>query len=239
MFRKKIENSDAVSPVVGVMLMLVVTIIIAAVVSGFAGGLAGNTQTAPNAVFDVEIKSLANAGAMAPWGSGYYTPTMTIEEISGESIPTKDLSITLMYTNNSGSIFSGSLNSEAYVTGESGFASFGLNQACGVLYINDQTRFTDSTIVDKGGASSAWFGNTSAILMPGDILTTAAGFCGNCKDNAGPNDPHNNPSMNYLLGCDVLKQREVGGFGTGSVVNVKIMHTPSGKVVYSKDVIVK
>jgi FlaG/FlaF family flagellin (archaellin) len=34
-------KEDAVSPVVGVMLMLVVTIIIAAVVSGFAGGLAG------------------------------------------------------------------------------------------------------------------------------------------------------------------------------------------------------
>lgn len=35
------RKEDAVSPVVGVMLMLVVTIIIAAVVSGFAGGLAG------------------------------------------------------------------------------------------------------------------------------------------------------------------------------------------------------
>ena len=32
-------KENAVSPVVGVMLMLVVTIIIAAVVSGFAGGL--------------------------------------------------------------------------------------------------------------------------------------------------------------------------------------------------------
>lgn len=38
------KTDDAVSPVVGVMLMLVVTIIIAAVVSGFAGGLAGGTS---------------------------------------------------------------------------------------------------------------------------------------------------------------------------------------------------
>ena len=37
--RKIRENEGAVSPVVGVMLMLIVTIIIAAVVSGFAGGL--------------------------------------------------------------------------------------------------------------------------------------------------------------------------------------------------------
>ena len=42
----EMTKEDAVSPVVGVMLMLVVTIIIAAVVSGFAGGLAGGTKTA-------------------------------------------------------------------------------------------------------------------------------------------------------------------------------------------------
>jgi hypothetical protein len=233
------SSENAVSPVVGVMLMLVVTIIIAAVVSGFAGGLVGNTQAAPNAVFDVEIKALGNAGAMLPWGSGYYTPILTIEELSGESIPTKDLSITMMYTNNSGALFSGTLNGEASVTGELGWASFGLNQACGVLYINDQSRFTDSTVVDKGGASSSWFGNTSAILMPGDILVTAAGFCGNYNDNSSAASPHGNPSMNYLLGCDVLDQREVGGFGTGSIVTVKIVHTPSGKIVYNKDVIVR
>lgn len=38
---------DAVSPVIGILLMLVVTIIIAAVVSGFAGGLAGSQQKEP------------------------------------------------------------------------------------------------------------------------------------------------------------------------------------------------
>jgi FlaG/FlaF family flagellin (archaellin) len=45
-----IQYKDAaVSPVVGVMLMLVVTIIIAAVVSSFAGGLAGSTPKTPQA----------------------------------------------------------------------------------------------------------------------------------------------------------------------------------------------
>jgi FlaG/FlaF family flagellin (archaellin) len=46
-------NEEAVSPVVGVMLMLVVTIIIAAVVSGFAGGLAGDQSKAPQATLGV------------------------------------------------------------------------------------------------------------------------------------------------------------------------------------------
>ncbi|MGC9436230.1 MAG: type IV pilin N-terminal domain-containing protein, partial [Methanomicrobiales archaeon] len=40
---------DAVSPVIGVMLMLVVTIIIAAVVSAFAGGMADTGKKAPTA----------------------------------------------------------------------------------------------------------------------------------------------------------------------------------------------
>ncbi len=44
---KLFSNEDAVSPVVGVMLMLVVTIIIAAVVSGFAGGLVETQEKAP------------------------------------------------------------------------------------------------------------------------------------------------------------------------------------------------
>jgi FlaG/FlaF family flagellin (archaellin) len=45
----RIENDSAVSPVIGVMLMLVVTIVIAAVVSGFAGGLAGGAGKTPQA----------------------------------------------------------------------------------------------------------------------------------------------------------------------------------------------
>jgi len=47
------KRESAVSPVVGVMLMLVVTIIIAAVVSGFAGGLAGESRKAPQASLGV------------------------------------------------------------------------------------------------------------------------------------------------------------------------------------------
>ncbi len=46
-------NHEAVSPVVGVMLMLVVTIIIAAVVSAFAGGLNSGSSKAPQATLGV------------------------------------------------------------------------------------------------------------------------------------------------------------------------------------------
>ena len=45
----KRTDPDGVSPVVGVMLMLIVTIIIAAVVSAFAGGMSTETTKAPQA----------------------------------------------------------------------------------------------------------------------------------------------------------------------------------------------
>jgi hypothetical protein len=52
--RTNVKKESAVSPVVGVMLMLVVTIIIAAVVSAFAGGLGQSTPKAPQVTIGAE-----------------------------------------------------------------------------------------------------------------------------------------------------------------------------------------
>ena len=52
---KQMKKEDAVSPVVGVMLMLVVTIVIAAVVAAFAGGLAEDTSKVPIASFKADV----------------------------------------------------------------------------------------------------------------------------------------------------------------------------------------
>ena len=57
--RKVTLKDDAVSPVIGVMLMLVVTVVIAAVVVGFSTGLAGDTSKTPMALFDVEYSELS------------------------------------------------------------------------------------------------------------------------------------------------------------------------------------
>ncbi|MFA5331579.1 MAG: type IV pilin N-terminal domain-containing protein [Methanoregula sp.] len=81
---------SAVSPVVGVMLMLVVTIIIAAVVSGFAGGLIGTgDQKTPTLNMDVTI---TNSGT---WRSSEFLATVT--GVS-EPIPTKDLKLVTSWT---------------------------------------------------------------------------------------------------------------------------------------------
>ena len=66
------ENEHAISPVVGVMLMLVVTIIIAALVSAFSGGAVGGTQKAPQAII------------LATYSQ---TNGMTISNGGGDAIP--------------------------------------------------------------------------------------------------------------------------------------------------------
>ena len=42
------ENEDAVSPVIGVILMVAITVILAAVIAAFVFGMAGNIQTTKN-----------------------------------------------------------------------------------------------------------------------------------------------------------------------------------------------
>ncbi len=77
------NNESAVSPVVGVMLMLVVTIIIAAVVSAFAGGMGGNAETLHTA----QIKAT------------YSQQTgIEIDNLGGDALPTITTSILIYPT---------------------------------------------------------------------------------------------------------------------------------------------
>src|SRR5512133_2287511 len=84
------KNQDnGVSPVVGVMLMLVVTIIIAAVVSAYSGGLASGQQKAPQLTGEASITN-----------TGLYTGSSFSMAITGtsEPIPTKNLKLITTWT---------------------------------------------------------------------------------------------------------------------------------------------
>lgn len=74
------SQESAVSPVVGVMLMLVVTIIIAALVSAFSGSLAGGQTKTPQATIDADFS---------------ITDGMVIRHTGGDSLPTGDVQLTL------------------------------------------------------------------------------------------------------------------------------------------------
>lgn len=223
----------AVSPVVGVMLMLVVVIIIAAVVSAFAGGISTSERKAPVAVLDIDIASVTNAGGMPPWGDGYYVPTMTIRHVSGDPLQTRDLKIITYFWNSSGAVNVGNLQGEVAVSGNDAWNYFTASQYSGVFFINDPKRFGTAAIQDSPGREN-WFGNASAILQPGDILTTPAQFCGNYNDNHPASSPHVNPGMNYLFGFNVSDPKN--RFQPGAIAEIKIVHIPSGKSIYDGEV---
>ena len=57
--KRQERNEDAASPVIGVMLMLVVTVVIAAVITAFATGMAGeSTATTPMALLEADNQQM-------------------------------------------------------------------------------------------------------------------------------------------------------------------------------------
>jgi hypothetical protein len=80
------NTESAVSPVVGVMLMLVVTIIIAAVVSAFAGGLSDSQDIAPQVTIKAEY---SQEDGMTIYHNG--GDTLTIGEFKILLTPSKNL----------------------------------------------------------------------------------------------------------------------------------------------------
>lgn len=200
------NTNDAVSPVIGVMLMLVVTIIIAAFVSTFAGHAFGNTETTPSAAIDVKI--LSDGGE----DSDQYV--MLIEHHGGSSIPTSDLRIISYYapptstgkTMQRGEVTSSTTAVKNMVINGETIASVK------VPYLNDVAR-------GEPGDNGTSFGDYT--FSSGDVMSTGG--------NAG---------TSKVLGFDVSKADEFG-FGRGSAVDVKIVHLPSQKALYSGRVIVQ
>jgi flagellin-like protein len=196
------QNERAVSPVVGVMLMLVVTIIIAAVVSAFAGGLAGNTRAVPTASIDVGF--MQDDGGMGP---GYVEWKMTFEHLSGDTIPTRDLHIITYYTLPNGTAIK---HTQTPASGSTDL--YGYGTLTRVPFINDMS------LGYSGDNPAKDFGNYT--WKTGDILSTGS-----------------DEGTSALLGLDI--RDPANGFGSGSVVDLKILHTPSGKYIYDKEVIIK
>lgn len=193
----------AVSPVVGVMLMLVVTIIIAAVVSGFAGGLFGgsNNQKTPTLAMDVKIANTGNYET-----SSFSATVMSISN----PIPSKSLRLTTSWvttmkdparstgtslpTSVGTSFFGGgssTVDDAPYgfgpgVTGDVSLGSpYNLNQNWGNFTITQGTGFVAepdsaySGYLNSGGDSSAMqnvLGSGWEQISPGDVVTVRVIF---------------------------------------------------------------
>ncbi|MCZ0861750.1 type IV pilin N-terminal domain-containing protein [Methanocorpusculum vombati] len=206
------KNQDAVSPVVGVMLMLVVTIIIAAVVSSFASGLGTTSEAAPAVSLGISISS-SNVGDSAKY--------VTIDHLGGETLNTKDLQIISTYTvpgnvmkqvvSNAEKVIKHTIDGSMDPIPEND-----LNNDTGLGYPWIPQKTNNDDIVSKRTADGT-FG--TAVLISGSSLRF---------------------DRSYFLGFDtededVLKDY---GFATGTKTHVTIVHLPSGKTIYDRDVVI-
>lgn len=220
------------SPVVGVMLMLVVTIIIAAIVASFASGLPTSTSPAPSAGFDYTI----HAG---PLSTGY-TPVRVVVTASTGEMSSHDLQIITSYTvpntyngqalTNAGRTIihtidgnlenhGMSLNSGASVS----FPSYAAWNANDDPFIPRTHLYTKMIVPSKGNG-----------LTVGESMNERLYFGGTAQISSGTEWWFQD--INQFLGFDT-SQRTVYGFGEGSVVHITVVHVPSGTILSDKDVI--
>ena len=79
-FKKLIDADDAVSPVIGVILMVAITVILAAVIGTFVLGQADNLgDSAPQVQFDYDVNSSGNAVATHQGGDSFDPANVNVE----------------------------------------------------------------------------------------------------------------------------------------------------------------
>jgi flagellin-like protein len=224
-------RDEGVSPVVGVMLMLVVTIIIAAVVSAYAGGLTSGEKKVPSVALEVHLKNDGSGSTYMMW---------KVLSVS-EGIPTKDLTITTSWVNASGGrggakILPNSMNTRYTTYPSSKYkTSTAPAGAAGPGVVNDDLNkifgnysWVSGTTMTNWPTNYGWPVNTTATQTEGatkynywpywDTLRACSGQGGTEQD-----------SFEGMLGCKWESLRP------GDTITVKVVHNPSGKVIVNQN----
>jgi len=112
-----LSEDRGVSPVIGVILMVAITVILAAVIGTFVLGLGDSLNQAPQAQIDVEGDASADE--------------ITISHDGGDAIPTSELSITFDDGSDSDTVDNPSLgDDDTFSVGDSGtFSGTGISDA--------------------------------------------------------------------------------------------------------------
>ena len=219
MIQKK--SDDAVSPVIGVMLMLVMTVIVAAVITIFATGTVADTEPAPTAVLDVKIYDYYQA---IPGTGG---PDFHITQISGDALDTKNLEIRLSWEHDGKSYFS-TYSADSFAEKYPDGITSAMNK-------RDQPMYVKATGGKGPFGLDNYFGDV--FLKPGLTLTASA-------DLLSPGSNDNNLFMDVIFNNGVTdgldSQKGIMDLlPEGTAVNVMILHIPSNKAIFDKEVFVQ
>ena len=219
--KSKNTGEDAVSPVVGVMLLLVVTVIIAAVVATFASGLVTTQQTVPTLAADVEIISAESYYQASYDVAGKFV--MDVIAVS-DNIPTKDLKLVTKYTTKDedgnpitgGATVFGRLNNTKYV-------SYGKTYEY-VAPLGFGSGVQGAAVTSGQYGSNQWFGYYT--LSEGTYLENT-GYMTNSPDT------NDHDALDAILGENWRHLK------LGDTVDVTIIHVPTNGVIYTNTVTVK
>ena len=229
--KKRIQiHESAVSPVVGVMMMLVVVIIIAAVVSGFTGGIIGSEKKAPQMTAET---SIVNTGYY--YGSQF---TMVITGVS-EPIPTKDLKIVTSWKASNGT------RNSTTVLPNVANTNYGSYQFPSPFGGGEGIKFGMNNVKDP----SQYWGNFT--LTAGTVIRAyPAGLWGPTSTESYGGYGPSTATYTYVSGTDfdpttnidfiqAVLGKDWNNLRPGDIVNVKLVHIPSGKAIYDQNVAVK
>lgn len=224
------RNENAVSPVIGVMLMLVVTIIIAAIVSGFTGGLVSSTEKAPQASLAVSTGYVSDGNF-----------DIKFEHQGGDAIRTSECEFITFLTLPNGTVV------KHVQTPTSSVARSETQVLMGSVYtysrgphLTDPQKYAypcnpqSNTTLPNGwvvtgyedvGDNYAWFGQ--AVWLPGDVARTynngyTANFIGLVADPMEPTTGE----------FDLLREC----VENNCQLEIKLLHVPSGQYILDKTI---
>ena len=180
MTRKK--SDDAVSPVIGVMLMLVVVIIVGAVVTMFATGMVEDVEAAPIAKLDVEIISEQEVYGYQTGSSGTYStkgiaPTLHLTHVSGDPLDTSDLKLTFTWDCDTHG-----RHSSTYQAGTGA-----MDDVTGLWEPSGYGHIKEPLYINYGSMKGAYFGNH--ILKRGETMVAFDLHYNVDKDAVNPGSP--------------------------------------------------
>ncbi len=231
------DHEHAVSPVVGVMLMLVVTIIIAAVVSAFSGSMATGKEKAPQASLETHITF---GDSMMTGTSG---PVFIMKHLGGDPINTKNVKLLTSWVNATGvynvqstvaPVWSDTTKETYYtkgaVTGESNYTISSLNTHYiawgGEVYYNVPYLVVAGQLPATGDPlkdTPLWFGNY--IFKAGDVI------------KADTDNTVGGSVAGQNLATPIIKYGHL--LTKNDIVNVKLIDLQSGTTIYDKNVVVE
>lgn len=228
-----VEDSKGVSPVIGVMLMIVVTIILAAAVSSYSGGLFKSSTIAPTATFEVEIAKDVTE-SMEGWENT--KSYMWIKEITGDTIETKNLKIMTVNPKARGNTTIMEILPNSNNTYYTSSGSWTEPDTGEVFTWDDEY---EGTSPYWGNPAHGYFGNNPAVdfgnytLKPGVIMI--ADVYDNYEGAEYWDEDEGDYEGDYRTGMEVCFA-DWESIEKGDIVTVKIVHIPSQKVIFQTGV---